>query len=202
MNKQSLVYTVIFTFVVSFVFVLLLAFANEGTRALVLTNQRVARQRAVLNAMDIPYEDTNESIQNAYQAVEEIERDGETLFRAEVDGRTVWAKEFTGNGLWGRIEGVLAVNDGFDRTVGIEIISHNETPGLGGRIDEPWFKLQLAGERIVDGKITVGAAGGGDTDSDNGKIDAVTGASRTSDAMQSILDSELSRLATILEARS
>lgn len=202
MNKQSLVYTVIFTFLVSFVFVLLLAFANEGTRAQVALNQQVARQRAILNAMGIEYGDSAEDILSAFDNVEEINKDGAQLFRASSPQGEIYAIEFIGNGLWGRIEGVLAVDETMDRTVGIEIITHNETPGLGGRIDEPWFKSQLKGERIVDGTITVASAGSGDTDHENGEIDAVTGASRTSDAMQQILDSELSELASLLEVRS
>jgi len=202
MNKQSLVYTVIFTFLVSFVFVLLLAFANEGTRAQVALNQQVARQRAILNAMGIEYGDSAEDILSAFDNVEEIDKDGAQLFRASSPQGEIYAIEFVGNGLWGRIEGVLAVDEAMDRTVGIEIITHNETPGLGGRIDEPWFKSQLNGERIVDGTITVASAGSGDTDHENGEIDAVTGASRTSDAMQQILDSELSELASLLEVRS
>lgn len=202
MNKQGLVYTVIFTFAVSFVFVLLLAFANEGTRSLVALNQQVARQRAVLNAMGIEYGDTNEEITEAFGAVEEIERGGERIYRTTGEGGEIYAIEFVGSGLWGQIEGVLAVDAGLGRTVGIEIISHNETPGLGGRIDEPWFKQQLTGERIIDGTIRVAAAGPGDPDHDNGTIDAVTGASRTSGAIQTILDNELSTLAAILEVRS
>lgn len=202
MNKQSLVYTVIFTFIVSFVFVLLLAFANEGTRAQVALNQQVARQRAILNAMGIDYGESPDDILAAFESVDEIEKDGTRLYRASTPQGDIYAIEFVGSGLWGLIEGVLAVDERMDRTVGIEIISHNETPGLGGRIDEPWFKEQLQGERIVNGAINVASAGSGDTDHDNGSIDAVTGASRTSDAMQTILDSELSQLASLLEVRS
>lgn len=202
MNKQNLVYTVIFTFIVSFIFVLLLAFANEGTRSLVTLNQQVARQRAILNAMGIEYGQSNEEITAAFASVEEVQRDGVSLYRTSAGGDDIYAIEFVGNGLWGRIKGVLAVDENLQHTVGIEIISHNETPGLGGRIDEPWFKQQLKGERILNGSITVAAAGPGDTNHDDGQIDAITGASRTSSAIQSILDNELSTLATILEVRS
>lgn len=202
MNKQSLVYTVIFTFVVSFLFVLFLAFANESTRDIVTLNQQVARRRAVLNAMGIAYTDTNEEILEVFSSVEEIERDGTRFYRARRPGGDIYAIEFTGSGLWGQIEGILAVDERLERTVGIEIITHNETPGLGGRIDEPWFKEQLNGERIINGSIEVAGAGSGDIDHENGKIDAVTGASRTSTAIQTILDAELPQLASILEAQS
>ncbi len=197
MNKQSLIYTVIFTFVVSFIFVAVLAVANEGTSDQVDLNQQLSRQQAVLNAIGIPYAGPDE-VQQRFAAVQEIDRDGTTLYRTEIDGEVVFAKEFSGSGLWGMITGVLAVTEDLDRTVGMEIITHNETPGLGGRIDEDWFKAQLRDERIVDGGITVSSAGDGDTDMNNGAIDAVTGASRTSDSMQVIFDTELSAFASLL----
>lgn len=193
MNKQSLMYTVIFTFIVSFLFVLLLAFADGATAERVALNQQLNRQRAILNAMGIEYGDA-EDVQTRFDNVEQIERNGMVLYRTEIDGETVFAKEFAGSGLWGQINGVLAVDGGLDRTVGIEIISHNETPGLGGRIDEPWFKQQLRGERIVNGMIEVAGSGDGDADHDNGQIDAITGASRTSESMDTILDKELTAL--------
>lgn len=193
MNKQSLLYTVIFTFIVSFLFVLLLAFADGATAEQVALNQQLNRQRAILNAMGISYGDADD-VQQKFADVESVERNGMTLYRTTIDGETVFAKEFSGSGLWGQINGVLAVDGDLERTVGIEIISHNETPGLGGRIDEPWFKQQLRGERIVDGTIDVADAGDGDEDHENGRIDAVTGASRTSDSMDVILDRELTTL--------
>lgn len=201
MNKQSLVYTVIFTFLVSFVFVTVLAFANVGTEAQVELNQELARQRAVLNALDIEYGGPDD-VQAKFENVEQFEENGATLYRTTVEGQPVVAKEFTGSGLWGAINGILAVTADMDRTVGLEILSHNETPGLGGRIDEPWFKQQLRNERIVDGTVMVAGAGDGDTNPDNGEIDAITGASRTSDSMRTILSTELSSLASILGGNS
>ncbi|MDA3950415.1 MAG: FMN-binding protein [Spirochaeta sp.] len=201
MNKQSLVYTIIFTFAVSFVFVLILSFANEGTREQVALNQTVARQRAILNALGVEY-DGPQDVLAKFKNVEETSEGDITFYRTEVDGETVFAKEFSGSGLWGTINGILAVDADVSRTMGLEIISHNETPGLGGRIDEPWFKQQLRGEQIMDGSVEVAGAGDGDSDYDNGKIDAITGATRTSDSMQVILDRELSAIAGALGGNS
>ncbi len=201
MNKQSLIYTVIFTFIVSFFFVLLLSFANEGTREQVALNQQVRRQQAILNALGISYEGPQDVL-TKFEAVEEVSRGEERFYRTTIDGRQVFAKEFNGSGLWGNINGILAVDEGVNQTVGMEIISHNETPGLGGRIDEPWFKEQLRGETIVNGTIRIGDAGEGDEDSGNGTIDAVTGATRTSDAMQVILNNELATIADALGGNS
>ncbi len=201
MNKQSLVYTVIFTFIVSFVFVLVLSFANEGTRERVELNQQLNRQRAILNALGVEYSGPDQVL-SLFEDVEEVERGGMTFYRTVVDGEQAYAKEFNGSGLWGNINGIIAVDGEVNRTLGLEIISHNETPGLGGRIDEPWFKEQLRNERIVDGTIRVSGAGEGDEDHDNGEIDAITGASRTSDAMQVIFNNQLSDISDALGGNS
>ena len=201
MNRQSVIYTVIFTFLVSFVFVFILAFANEGTRELVAINQKINRQRAILNAMNVQYSG-DEDVLKKYKDVKEVTRGDVTFYTTSVNGEPFFAKEFNGSGLWGNINGILAVNGDFTRVVGMEIINHNETPGLGGRIDEPWFKEQLRGEKIVDGTVRVGSAGDGDTDHDNGMIDAVTGASRTSDSVEVILSKELSVISDALGGKS
>ncbi|MEX2442078.1 MAG: FMN-binding protein [Alkalispirochaeta sp.] len=201
MNKQSLIYTVIFTFLVSFVFVTVLAFANEATREQVRLNQELARQRAILNALNIDYGGP-EDVQAKFDGVKVVERNGTELYQAQKEDYLVVAKEFSGSGLWGTIRGILAVQEDMDRTIGLEILEHNETPGLGGRIDEPWFKQQFRDLRIVDGTIEVGDAGEGDEDKENGEIDAITGATRTSDAMRVILSNELSAFQSILGGNS
>lgn len=201
MNKQSLIYTVIFTFIVSFVFVTVLAFANDSTREQVQLNQELARQRAILNALGIEYGGP-EDVQTKFDDITVVNQDGTELYQAEKDDYTAVAKEFSGSGLWGTIRGILAVQEDLDRTVGIEIIAHNETPGLGGRIDEPWFKEQLRDLQVVDGTIRVSGAGDGDYDKENGEIDGITGATRTSDSMDVILSNEISTFQSILGGNS
>ena len=90
----------------------------------------------------------------------------------------------------------------FERAVGLEIVSHNETPGLGGRVAEKPFTDQFREERIVNATIVIGVAGSGDEDHENGTVDAITGASRTSDGMRVILKRELGVLASLIGASS
>lgn len=194
MNKQSLGYTMLFTFLVSFVFVLFLSFAHQGTAPLVERNREIARQQSVLTALGIDATG-EEEIRRLFGQVERLDVQGQTIFRSEVDGETVYATEFMGAGLWGPISGVLAVRGDLERTVGLEIVDQNETPGLGGRITESWFKDQLRGLRIVDGGVRVGSPGEGTDNKEDGVFDAVTGATRTSERMGVILDREIRRIA-------
>lgn len=201
MNKQSIGYTLIFTFVVSFVFVFLLAMANQTTVERVRLNQQLARQRGILDAMDISYGDQTE-VQALFSRVEVIDRDGTTLYRTVTNGTTVYAKEFVGAGLWGAINGVIGVDEALDRIVALKIIAHNETPGLGGRIDERWWQDQFRDQSIPAGTLRVGPAGTGNTDTNDDRVDAITGATRTSDAMQVIVNDELAALRSLIRGGS
>jgi Na+-transporting NADH:ubiquinone oxidoreductase subunit C len=192
MNKQSITYTIVFTFVVSFFFVLLLSLTNQATIDLIERNERVDRQRAILQAMGLDVTEPAE-VASRFQDVEQVEEDGLTLYSATVDGTQVYAKEFRGSGLWGTIHGVLGVTADLSETAGLAIIAHNETPGLGGRITEDWFQRQLEGEQIPQDRLLV-TEGEGDYDYGNGEIDGITGATRTSDSMEVILNRELDTL--------
>jgi len=55
MNRDSVFYTIIFTFIVTFAFVLPLTLAEQGTSEMVAKNTENARRKAVLTAMDIPF---------------------------------------------------------------------------------------------------------------------------------------------------
>ncbi len=194
MNKEGTIYTIVFVFIVSFAFVFLLSLTNQATIEQVELNQEIVRQGAILSAMGIEAEDSEE-IQEKYDTVATDPDAG--LYVATVNGQLVYGTQFAGPGLWGTIEGVIAVTADLREIVGIEIVSDNETPGLGGRINEPWFKDQFRGERVTaDGIDVTHIAGDGDPDRVNGLIDGITGATRTSDSMEAIVNRELRRLRT------
>jgi Na+-transporting NADH:ubiquinone oxidoreductase subunit C len=191
MNREGVLYTVIFTFTVSFFFVALLALSNEFTKAKVERNRVLSERRAVLNVFGIETAGTDADYDLYDRRISESKEGDLTLYEAQVNGQRVEAIRFSGSGLWGTITGVVAVLEDMSRIIGLDIISHNETPGLGGRIAEAWFKEQFQGEKIVGGRIQVQGTGGGDTDKDNGRVDAITGATRTSQALENILNQHL-----------
>ncbi|MFP4637104.1 MAG: FMN-binding protein [Spirochaetaceae bacterium] len=196
MNKQSTIYSMVFMFIVAFAFVFLLSLTNEATQERVELNEEVERKRAILSALSVEGL-SDEEVLSRFEEVERLERDETTVFRSTVDGETAFAKEFAGSGLWGTIEGVLGVNGDVSRTTGLEIIDHNETPGLGGRITEGWFQEQFAGERIGSEGIAF-TAGDGDTDYDNAEVDGITGATRTTESMERIINKEIERLQSLV----
>jgi Na+-transporting NADH:ubiquinone oxidoreductase subunit C len=194
MNREGIIYTVIITFVFSFLLVAVLALTNQFTSERIARNQVLTHRRAVLNAFGIETTGTSEDYYLYESRVQSEMVDDNRFYFTEVGGERADAIVFSGSGLWGPIEGVIAVKSDFSRVLGMDIIFHNETPGLGGRIDESWFKEQFRDEKLKEDGLRIFGTGGGDTDRDNGRIDAVTGATRTSQALEGIINNSLQRL--------
>ncbi len=201
MKKDSMAYAVLFTFVVCVFFVFFLSLANELTKDRVAANRRHAERSAVLAALGVPLA-SESRLDSVYEAsVSQFESGALSLYKATVNGASRYAARFSGSALWGTVTGFIAVDAAVDRIAGLEIVSHNETPGLGGRIDESWFKDQFRGEKIGPQGIRIRQGSGkGDADKENGELDAVTGASRTSSSMEKILNGEIAALRAVRDA--
>lgn len=85
----------------------------------------------------------------------------------------------TGQGYGGRIDAILALRGDMNTIAGIAITSHSETPGLGGRIEEPTWQSNFAGTELRDqtGDLRFAVARG-DASSPY-EVDGITGATRT-----------------------
>jgi len=96
---------------------------------------------------------------------------------------------FKGAGLWGPIEGVIALQPNLEKLKGITIIRQEETPGLGSRIADEEYLGLFRGRPFQPRLRSVGAGkGSGPTD-----VDAITGATMSSNAFVAILNNELGR---------
>lgn len=223
-NKNSLPYTILFTFILGALFVVPLALANEVTKPIVAFNSQLTKKYSILTSMGILVERSNSQLVNdtyeqkvqvtyldkannyASLNAEQIKAMQESgtnqlveVYKGVSDkGETVYAKQFIGSGLWGAITTILSFNSDLSRLTGIAIVSHSETPGLGARIDESWYKTMVTGEAIVDGKITPSSVPINRENKDDGKIDVITGATRTSEGMGAIYNLAIKEMTIIL----
>ena len=55
----------------------------------------------------------------------------------------------SGYGLWSTLYGFLALKADANEVVGITFYKHGETPGLGGEVDNPEWKKQWRGKKIL-----------------------------------------------------
>jgi Na+-transporting NADH:ubiquinone oxidoreductase subunit C len=124
-----------------------------------------------------------------------------------------------GNGFWAPIKGYMAVDPKYQHALGIVFVEQKETPGLGGRITEPLFtdqfsatvrkqkdKVPLAvtlprkgAERSKVIYIGRGQSAGPQDPRHGRSVDAITGATQTSLAVERFLNEDLRRLQKALE---
>ena len=232
MNKDSIVYTVVFSAIVCLLFVGILAVVQASTAERVAAYKEASRKAAYLNSFGIAYSNLNEAEKLFNSMLTPVKTDtsntddekSRIAYRTLINESEYFAVEQSGPGLWGTITIILAASaDGVIR--GIEIVAQNETPGLGGRIDEPTFKKQFVGKKTIDWGITVkagsetasgtvpGTTSNNQTGSvensaqnqrqvgiNDGVIDGITGATRTSKSMEVIVNNALKKIRSLIYA--
>ncbi len=94
---------------------------------------------------------------------------------------------FSGAGYQGPIEGMVAMHGDMNTIAGLAITDQVETPGLGGRIEEPAWQAQFAGVKARDanGELRFAVQHGPATN--DFEVDGITGATKTSNAMSRII---------------
>lgn len=184
--KKGYVYTVIFMLIVSALCTLLLAGTNYALKDKTNQNTAVAERRALLEAFNMPADGDNDAVTKRFEdAIKPVGYAGYECYVSQENGKeTGLAVPFEGSGLWGTIKGYLAVTPDFSEVIGLVFTEQSETPGLGGRISEPEFKKQFRGLPITtDATLSYGTG--------EHPVDAVTGATLTSNAVMKILNQVL-----------
>lgn len=185
-KKKQVLYPVVFMIVVASVFTLALAILNELTIETIERQATLKTQSKLLFAFNIPVSDEELDIITTYDKhISEKEIDGITYFEAtDENGLIGYAFEAEGSGLWGSIKAYVAFDPQLETLLGIDFISHQETPGLGGRIDELWFREQFRNIEAKDETIIF-------TPSIGGNVDAISGATLTSKSVKDLLNENI-----------
>jgi Na+-transporting NADH:ubiquinone oxidoreductase subunit C len=88
---------------------------------------------------------------------------------------------------FGKAEVIVALEKDLVTCRALRVISQEETPGLGGRMAEPEFTSRLPGKKFEpEIRIRKNASG-------ENEVDAITGASGTSGALEKLLNSSYRR---------
>jgi Na+-transporting NADH:ubiquinone oxidoreductase subunit C len=123
-----------------------------ATRARVEAGERARERSHVLSAAGIAAPADPEALEALWNRSAEVKSDEGGTYYAVRDpsGSTVgYVFPFEGPGFWGPISGVVAVDTDGEKIIGISFIRHQETPGLGGRIAEDWFRAQFEGKPLA-----------------------------------------------------
>lgn len=92
-----------------------------------------------------------------------------------------------GKGLWSTLKGFIALDVDLRTIRGLTFYEHAETPGLGGEVDNPEWKAKWPGKIALDdsGDVVIHVVKNA---SGNSAVDALSGATITSNGVSKMLD--------------
>ncbi len=203
MNKDSISYVLGFMLTVSVFFGLAVSLVHHGTKDMLARNEQMHRNRTVAQAFGLDVDGTDAAAFE--QAV--TKHIHETTLAANNRAWTVFQHprpdsgqepdavgfEFKGQGVWDVIRGILVLSPDLTAVRGLRLLEQHETPGLGGRIEEDFFLKQFQGiaidwDKPEDRRVIIGQSL--DPEAEN-RVDAITGATQTSQALMRMLNLEL-----------
>jgi len=192
--KDKAWFNVVFMLICTVILTGILSGVYVYSRPLIQANTRLRGINAQIYALgiDIPVGMNSTDLLAFYeQVIEEKKINGLTVFQYQADDGSIWyAFPFEGAALWGDISGIIALDHDLKTVLGLDFISQNETPGLGGRIEEEWFKEQFRGIALYEDGDAIRYATAGS----NGQVDAITGATNTSTAVLDTINETVSEI--------
>ena len=160
-----------------------LVFVYEYATPLIEANQKKALEEAIFNVVPgaVKYE--------------EVTKEGEAFFKVYNKGNTLLGYAFTaeGNGYQGNIAIIAGIEKDLTTLSGIEILESAETPGLGGEINERGFKDQFVGLMCTPMIECIKQQR-----EKGNQIQAITGATISSQSVVDILNEKIARIREII----
>jgi Na+-transporting NADH:ubiquinone oxidoreductase subunit C len=194
--KEKAWYPVVFMFAVTLVLSAIIIVFGSLTRDRVKSNERIAFERAALQALpiDLPEDAGPQKIHRMFteNIADSTDETGGALRYMKGDSVIAYALPIEGAGFWAPIKGVIGIAADKRTVTGIAFYEQNETPGLGGEIVKIEFRSQFQGKVLsVDGvplEIRMGTE-----ELDESSVHAITGATQTSVRLGKFLADDIER---------
>lgn len=114
------------------------------------------------------------------------------VFVGTIDnGSKAYVVPLRGKGLWGPIWGYISLQPDMNTIYGTIFDHQGETPGLGAEIATEWFEKPFQGKTIFKDStefVSVKVLKGGAPEGDPHAVDAISGGTITSKALEAMLD--------------
>jgi Na+-transporting NADH:ubiquinone oxidoreductase subunit C len=210
-------YIFIFSAVMVIIVATILSMAATLLRPLQEKNLEVARKRSMLESINIPADRKNaEELYSKYIKESFVldsrgeRKEGIDAFNVEMrteqkkpldeqalpvfyatldDGDKVIILPLEGKGLWGPIWGFISLKKDMNTIYGVTFDHKGETPGLGAEISTTPFESQFRNEQLFDNGtfVSVKVQKRNEKPVPNHSVDAISGGTITSKALQSML---------------
>lgn len=202
--SETLFYPILFMALVSVVFVGILALMFRTSEAKIEAHRKDSYQRLVLQlcAQDIAtatgksVEEVTADYPEAFEKYIVLDNSipQRTSFKVMV-GDTLLARcmDIGGKGLWGTMRALVTISNDLSQIKDFAIYEQMETPGLGARIEEEWYRTQFRGKRMIENGKTLSfeLIPEDQVPTTDNQLRKVTGATITSNSVIKMLTSEL-----------
>ncbi len=206
-NKNSSVYIITYAIVMVVVVAAVLATAAMVLQPIQNANIAVETKGALLASVgvNVPTAEVEKTYAETITEIPVTAEDGTELklYESHAGGKTLYIVPVAGSGLWGPVWGYVAVEGDWNTISGVVFDHKGETPGLGAEITTPKFTGQFAGKKLFDasGKlvgITV-LKGAGSSRGNDHAVDAISGGTITSRAVETMIRSTLEEYKAYIE---
>lgn len=204
MKRNAPMYVMGFMAVLSAVFGSAVSLVHYATRDRLAANEQLNHNRVVCDAFDLPVDgrapaDYARAMSAALETAVVPDENGRRVYRRHDGPEGRLGFTFSGMGFWDRIQGFMTLSSDRETLMRLRFIDHKETPGLGGRIEEPDFlaqfdRLPIDWNAPPERRIVIGT---GPDPGAASRVDAITGATQTSSALMVFLNRELERIRTL-----
>jgi Na+-transporting NADH:ubiquinone oxidoreductase subunit C len=113
------------------------------------------------------------------------------IYKNEETGKKLYAIHVSGKGLWSTIKGYMALEEDLSTIAGMVFYEHQETPGLGGDVEKPYFQDRFKGKQWLDKGVVqefeITKPGGA---ANNHSIDGITAATMTCNGVEAFLNDD------------
>ena len=192
LNTNSNAYIIIYSAILVIVVAFLLAFVSSSLKDKQEANVKLDKEKQVLNSLNL----RDKGDVEAHALYEKIVKydEAQNLFVCTLEsGDVKYVFPLQGMGLWGGISGYLALDADKNTFYGAYFNHESETAGLGAEIkDSQEWQERFIGKKVFDADGNVALSVVKNIEKPEHQVDAVTGATLTSNGVSDMLQKGLS----------
>ena len=181
MNRHLKV--ILFVFILGAITSVLLLGAKALTEERIAANADIKLRSAVLDGFGISY--TIQNVNDIFESEVEIIRSDEhdVIFYVDQDTGAI-SFAYSGGGVWDTISGLLTLESDLETIQKVAVLAQAETPGLGGVVATKQYLDTFIGVKMVP-TLEINKDG---AENKANEVDSITGATRTSNAFETMLN--------------
>ena len=199
LNTNSNAYIIIYSAILVIIVAFLLAFVSSSLKDRQDANVKLDLEKQVLNSLNL----RDKGDAEAHALYEKIVKydEAQNLYVCTLEnGDMKYVFPLKGMGLWGGISGFIALNADLNTVFGAYFNHESETAGLGAEIkDSQAWQEKFIGKKVFDADGNVAIAVVKNIDNPDYQVDAVTGATLTSNGVSDMLQKGFAQYAASLK---